>query len=113
MQEPSLEMNPHLVAPGGSVYTRSLADVATVSSGTSMAAAYMSGLLALWLQFKRQQNITWQPEDLAQSAALKDFMLTSEPTRDQSSWEVYYEPVAKVGAGVGRLDAVLVVSVLA
>jgi hypothetical protein len=68
-----------------------------------MAAAYMSGLLALWLQLKRQQNITWQLEDLAQSAALKDFMMTSEPTRDQSSWDVYYEPVAKVGAGAAHL----------
>ncbi|KAF6255747.1 hypothetical protein COO60DRAFT_1462014 [Scenedesmus sp. NREL 46B-D3] len=96
--EPSLEMNPHLLAPGGSVYTRSMNDLATVSSGTSMSAAYMSGLLALWLQFKRQQNITWQAGDIAQAAALRDFMLTSHPVRDQSSWEVFYEPVARVGA---------------
>jgi hypothetical protein len=64
-----------------------------------MSAAYMSGVLALWLQFKRQQNVTWQAADINQAAALKDFMLTSEPIRDQSSWETYYEPVARVGAG--------------
>lgn len=94
-------MNPHLLAPGGSVYTRTMTDLATVSSGTSMSAAYMSGLLALWLQFKRQQNVTWQPADVSQAAALADLMLTSNPVLDQSSWEAYYEPVARAGAGEG------------
>eukprot|EP00775_Hariotina_reticulata_P009901 gene9901-10058_t len=110
----SLELTPHLSAPGAFITVRTQENSTTRASGTSFSSPYISGSLAIWLQQQREaaarRNVAGAPllgaVVAGQDAALRGLVATAAavPDEDNSS---FLEPLAKVGAGVLQVDALL------
>ena len=73
------------------------------NSGTSFAAPYVSGVVALWLQHKQQQAAaareTLADDDINHDAAMRGLVATAKGVPDPNNKE-FLEPVAWMGAGV-------------
>lgn len=72
------------------------------SSGTSFAAPYVSGVLAMWLQHKQAQaaaaGLALDSSTVSQEAALKGLVSTAKGVQDPHN-SAFMEPVAWMGAG--------------
>eukprot|EP00775_Hariotina_reticulata_P014225 gene14225-14369_t len=107
---PDLELHPHVSAPGAFVRVRTQDGYSTRVSGTSFSAPYISGCLALWLQQQQQAasvaGLELDPKTVDQQAAMSGLVATAQPVPD-SDRAGFVEPVAKVGAGVLQVDALM------
>jgi hypothetical protein len=105
-QAASLELMPHVSAPGAYITVRTQENSTTRSSGTSFSSPYISGSLAIWLQQQREAAATGGSSaspllhswTTSQDTALRALVATAAavPDADKGS---FLEPLAKVGAG--------------
>jgi subtilase family serine protease len=94
---------PHVSAPGACVpVMRMAARQSSLESGTSVAAPFVAGCLALWLQQKQQQAAALgqplNPQLVSQEAASKALVITATPIVDEDNPR-FLEPVAHAGSG--------------
>lgn len=72
------------------------------ASGTSFAAPYTAGIVAMWLQHKQQlaskEGVPLDTDETSNDAALRGLVATAQGVQDESDSE-YLEPVARMGAG--------------
>jgi hypothetical protein len=67
-------------------------------AGTSFAAPYTAGVLALWLQHKQAQEQDVDPNSVSHEAALKGLVATAKGVADSGNSE-FMASVALMGAG--------------
>lgn len=96
-------MQPSLSAPG--LLYSSLPDQTYQTwAGTSMAAPYMSGAVALWLQSRAKAGVP-KPADGWKPAVLAAFQNTARPLSYKGSSLAW--PPAKIGAGIVQVQAAI------
>jgi len=99
-----LDLLPHIAAPGGDIPVWTMDGNQDVASGTSFAAPYTSGVLAMWLQHKQQQAAALgeklDPAAVSQDAAMRGLVATAVGVKDSHN-SSFLEPVAWMGAGEG------------
>ncbi|WIA37929.1 hypothetical protein OEZ86_001306 [Tetradesmus obliquus] len=107
---PSLLLAPHVAAPGAFIPVVTMHGSSYRASGTSFASPYIAGVLALWLQAQQQQAAhSGRPlaaAEASQAAALRGLVSTAKGVRSDGN-SSFLEPVAKLGAGVIQVDALL------
>lgn len=95
---PDLSLEPDITAPGGNIYSTINNGEYGVMSGTSMAAPHMSGMVALVMQYLRENH----PDVQMPSRELVQHLLvsTSAPLLHEESGN-YYSPRHQ-GSGLGN-----------
>ncbi|RKP10271.1 peptidase S8/S53 domain-containing protein [Thamnocephalis sphaerospora] len=96
---PLLEMKPDLAAPGGQIYSTwplTMGNGYAITSGTSMAAPYMAGSIALYLQAHGKRNAT--PNRIRQA-----FQNAAKPVRSGTSIRGR-QPTSVLRQGAGMVD---------
>ena len=95
---PDLSLEPDITAPGGNIYSTVMNGEYGLMSGTSMAAPAMSGLVALVMQYIRENNIQTElsTRDLVQHLLVS----TSTPLVHEESG-LHYSP-RQQGSGLGN-----------
>lgn len=101
-QAATLELSPHVSAPGAFINVKTMYGKMTRASGTSFASPYVAGVLALWLQHQHAHAAAagkpLAPGTVRQEAVLRALVATAKGVPDASNAR-FLEPVAKMGAG--------------
>ncbi len=108
-----LSMKPEITTPGGNIYSifghsytsdgveQGGPDQYENMSGTSMASPQMAGLVALFAQYIRENDLTTKTGRSARQLALSLLMSTAVPMRDAN--EEYF-PVIQQGSGLANIN---------
>ncbi len=94
---PDLSLEPDITAPGGNIYSTINNGEYGLMSGTSMAAPNMSGLIALVMQYVRENNVK---TDLTMRELVQN-LLVSTATPVIYEGNIYYSP-RQQGSGLGN-----------
>jgi hypothetical protein len=101
-QNPTLQLAPHVAAPGAYISVETMHGSSYRASGTSFSSPYIAGVLALWLQAHQQQaERSGKPltaREANQAAALRGLVSTAKGVKNGDNQQ-FLEPVAKLGAG--------------
>ena len=107
-----LSMKPEITAPGGSIYSvygtvvsENLggSDQYVLMSGTSMAAPQVTGMMAILMQYIRENDLS--VDGLTDRALAQSLLMsTAEPMIDGNGGGYYY-PVLQQGAGLANIGA--------
>eukprot|EP00775_Hariotina_reticulata_P014226 gene14226-14370_t len=100
---PTLELTPHVAAPGANLRIVQANGAVDFRDGTSYASPYIAGCMALWLQHKQQQAAaSGQPLELSnvnQDAAMKAIIAGSGAIEDLLQGNIWRQPIPRMGAG--------------
>ena len=104
-----LSMKPEITAPGGAIYSvfgstpdNTATNKYELMSGTSMAAPQVTGMMALLMQYIRENDLS--VDGLTDRALAQSLLMsTAEPVIEELSG--YYYSVLKQGAGLANIGA--------
>ena len=95
---PDLSLEPDITAPGGNIYSTINNGEYGLMSGTSMAAPNMSGLVALVMQFIRENNVQ---TDLTIRELVQHLLVSTAVPVVYGNTDLYYSP-RQQGSGLGN-----------
>lgn len=105
----SLQLKPEISAPGGNIYSSVYDNKYGLMSGTSMATPYMTGVMALMLEYYKTNPFLDQFNNLSGSEKIKlleNIAMTSAEIARNDSSNVPYSP-RKQGSGVVSMPDIL------
>lgn len=95
---PDLSLEPDITAPGGNIYSTINNGEYGLMSGTSMAAPNMSGLVALVMQYIRENNVQ---TDLSMRELVQHLLVSTAVPVAYGNTDLYYSP-RQQGSGLGN-----------
>jgi len=102
-QTPTLELTPHVAAPGPEDWETGKIGGTDYASGTSFASPYVAGCMALWLQQKQQQaeasGRALDPASVNQEAVMRAIVSGATGIPDKLQGDSWRQPVPWMGSG--------------